>query len=122
MINKSGFNNAIDIFADKLKSIGEVDNISKYDDKILNKSCYNSLELLEVFNQYKFVLCVENSYNSGYITEKIFNAFFSKTIPIYSGSDKIDYFFNSKSFVNIENSNIEKCFDLIKELSENEVL
>lgn len=120
MINKSGFNKDIDDYVKKLNKIEKVDNISMYNDEIVGKSCYNSMELLKVFNRYKFVLCVENSYSSGYVTEKIFNVFFSKAIPIYSGSDKIETFFNKDSFVNMEDNRIENCLEKIKTLNEDE--
>lgn len=120
MVNKSGVNNKINEYVKKLNEIELVDHISKYNNKIEKKSCYNSIELLEVFNQYKFILCVENSYNDGYITEKIFNVFFSKAIPIYDGSDKIEYFFNNKSFVNIKSS--DDYIKIVKKLNDDEKL
>jgi hypothetical protein len=101
IINKSSLNPNIMKFVEKIKNIGIIDNISIYNNYIYNKSCYNSIELLQVFNKYKFIISFENSYNDGYITEKIFNVFFSKSIPIYSGSKIIDTFINKDSFVNI---------------------
>ena len=121
-INKSGFNKAnIDIVRNKLSSIGQVDYINMYDNYILDKSCYNSIELLEVFNQYKFIICFENSYNSGYITEKIFNVFFSKSIPIYSGSDMVQKYFNTNTFINVENTS-QLNIDLVRSLNTDENL
>ena len=38
-------------------------------------------------NQYKFNLCPENDAFHGYVTEKIFQAFWSDCIPIYWGAD-----------------------------------
>lgn len=102
MINKSGLNNNITKLVDELNKIEQVDNISQYNDMIKNKSCYNSLELLKVFNKYKFIICFENSYNDGYITEKIFNCLFAKTIPIYSGSDKITEYINNYTIIHIK--------------------
>jgi len=58
-----------------LAQIGKCDSIEIYKPSIKNKSCYNSLELLNVFQQYKFVFVCENSLCPGYITEKIFNCF-----------------------------------------------
>jgi hypothetical protein len=101
MINKSTLNPLISTFVSKLSSKYNVDNISMYNDIIANKSCYNSIELLEVFNKYKFILCVENSYSPGYITEKIFNCFFAKTIPIYSGHISINDYIYSDSYIDI---------------------
>ena len=106
IINKSGINKEIELYSSKLKKYGNIDNISMYNDLILNKSCYNSIELLNVFNKYKFILCFENSYNDGYITEKIFNCFFARTIPIYKGSNIISTYINQESYLKTDNVNI----------------
>ena len=105
IVNKSGFNKEISHFVDCLQNayIGKIDHISVYNNLIVNKSCYNSDELLNVFNRYKFVICFENSYLDGYITEKIFNCFFSKTIPIYKGSPIISSYISDKSFIDARN-------------------
>jgi hypothetical protein len=119
--NKSNLNNDIHKLVENLKKYGDVDHISMYDNKILNASCYNSLELLEVFNQYKFVICFENSYNDGYITEKIFNCFLAQSIPIYSGSMIVDKFLNTESFINILPNTIDKFdFSTIEILKDDE--
>lgn len=122
MVNKSGINKQIDEYVKMLNTIDKVDHISLYDDKVKNKSCFNSIELLQVFNKYKFILVVENSYSSGYITEKIFNVLFSNSIPIYSGSDIIEKFVNKDCFVNMRNNELKGCMDRIKELNTNEEL
>ena len=38
------------------------------------------------FSQYRFVLCMENFNDPGYVTEKLLNALLSGAIPIYYGS------------------------------------
>ena len=43
----------------------------------------------EVMSQYRYALCFENMAMSGYITEKIFDCFYSGTIPIYLGANDI---------------------------------
>lgn len=121
LINKSNLNSNIYKAFDMLKPYGEVDNINMYNEKITTVSCYNSVELLEVFNLYKFIICFENSYNDGYVTEKIFNCFLAKTIPIYYGSPIVDKFLNTDSFINIPNGTLE-TFDVsvIEKLRDNE--
>jgi len=114
-INKSGINNKISEVADKLSNYGKVDDISLYNNEISKVSCYNSPELLKILNKYKFIICIENSQNDGYITEKIFNCLLAKTIPIYWGSSKIKNYFNPKCFISIEENNwIDKVILLNK--------
>ena len=89
-----------------LKKIGKCDSIKDYSEKVGKKSCYFSNELLNLFNEYKFIFCSENSFTDGYITEKIFNCFFSKCIPIYLGPDDTLRYFNKKCFINVREKNI----------------
>ena len=84
-----------------LLSIDNCDLIKDFP-HLKNTSCYHSTELLNLFQQYKFVFVSENSLSDGYITEKIFNCYFSRTIPIYYGSNKITDYFNRNSFINIK--------------------
>lgn len=44
----------------------------------------------KVLSQYNFSLCFENMIMRGYITEKIFDCFYSGTIPIYLGASDIE--------------------------------
>lgn len=123
MINRSNLNSNIHYFYNLLSTIDTVDNISLYDNVISRKSCYNSVELLNVFNQYKFILCFENSYQNGYVTEKIFNCFFSGAIPIYKGAPNILDYFSESTFINVNNTNTkdENIFlDKIKYIATNE--
>jgi hypothetical protein len=64
------------------------------------------VELLDVFNQYKFVFVSENSIADGYITEKIFNCLFARTIPIYYGSKKISKYINQRAFIEVDLDNL----------------
>jgi hypothetical protein len=105
-----------------LTSIDSCDNIADYKELIEDKSCYHDVALLNLFNQYKFVFNAENSINDGYITEKIFNCFFARTIPIYYGSDKIENFFNKDTFINANNNGSIDLNNLIRNIKDNETL
>jgi len=100
----------------KLKTIGDIDVISFYKNDINDCSLYHSEKLLNLFNKYKFILCFENSYTDGYITEKIFNAFFSRSIPIYLGPNNINKYINNSSYINLLNIDLT----YINRLSNNE--
>ncbi|GAA8340159.1 glycosyltransferase family 10 [Helicobacter pylori] len=100
-------------FYDALNSIepvtggGAVKNTLGY--KVKNKN--------EFLSQYKFNLCFENSQGYGYVTEKILDAYFSHTIPIYWGSPSVAKDFNPKSFVNVHDfKNFDEAIDHIKYL------
>lgn len=53
-----------------------------------------------VISNYKFALCYENIHSlNGYITEKIFDCFFSGTVPIYLGAKNITDYIPSNCFI-----------------------
>ena len=71
------------------------ENLNNYhgevDDKIIKAS------------EYKFAFCLENMGNvEGYITEKIFDAFSSLTVPIYEGATNIGDEIPSGCFINLK--------------------
>lgn len=104
-----------------LSKFGECDFLSKYKWQIWKKSCYHSIELLNVIQNYKFAFVCENSLANGYITEKIFNCFFSRCVPIYNGSPKIESYIDKSSFINVNNLNaLAEHTDEIVELNTNE--
>lgn len=120
IINKSGLNREINIIAKIIQENGiSVDHISLYTNEISSVSCYHSHELLSVFNRYKFIICVENSYTSGYMTEKIINCFLANTIPLYKGATNIATYINPDSFVDIRDPD---WTDKLIELNNNEEL
>lgn len=51
---------------------------------------------------YKFAITMENQFENGYITEKIFNGVLGDTIPIYAGAPDVDKYLNTKRFVNVK--------------------
>ena len=117
---KHNYNNKLTTILDAIKQLGECDYIK--DITVLrDKSCYHDLTLLNVINQYKFIYCFENSINDGYITEKIFNVFFGRSIPIYFGPNDKYRYFNKNSFIDIENMD-DNIINQIKCLNENEQL
>lgn len=98
---------------DQITMYGDVDSIQDYPE-IKGKSCYHSQELLNLYSQYKFVICFENSNNEGYITEKIFNVFLAGSIPIYNGSPDIGNYLNTDSMLLFEDDKFLKKLNLIK--------
>ncbi|WQX53091.1 fucosyltransferase [Helicobacter pylori] len=84
---------------------------------VRNTLGYNVKNKSEFLSQYKFNLCFENSQGYGYVTEKILDAYFSHTIPIYWGSPSVAKDFNPKSFVNVHDfKNFDEAIDYIKYL------
>ena len=103
----------------QLYDIGDVDCITQPEfSHLVSEPCLHGRELICLLNKYKFVVCFENSKTPGYITEKIFNVFLSKSIPIYDGAPDIAKFVNERSYVQFD----DRCMRKIKLLSESQVL
>ncbi|WP_120867000.1 glycosyltransferase family 10 domain-containing protein, partial [Helicobacter pylori] len=84
---------------------------------VKNTLGYNIKNKNEFLSQYKFNLCFENSQGYGYVTEKILDAYFSHTIPIYWGSPSVAKDFNPKSFVNVHDfNNFDEAIDHVRYL------
>lgn len=49
----------------------------------------------------KFTLCFESTNHYGFVTEKITDAFYSDTIPVYYGSPTVTEIFNRDAFINV---------------------
>ncbi|WP_158653528.1 glycosyltransferase family 10 domain-containing protein [Helicobacter salomonis] len=71
----------------------------------------------EFLSQHKFNLCFENSKDHGYTTEKIVDAYFAHTIPIYWGNPVVARDFNPKSFVNVHDfKDFKEVLDYVRYL------
>lgn len=77
----------------KLKSMGNGTNkhYERYKGVVANK--------LKTLSNYKFSVCYENSEKKGYVTEKIFDCFKVKTVPVYLGAPDVSTYIDSDSFV-----------------------
>lgn len=64
----------------------------------------------------KFSLCFESTAHEGFVTEKITDAFYADTIPIYYGSSTVSDIFNEKAFINC--SNYESFDQVIQKIIE----
>lgn len=101
----------------KLSTLGRVDHIANYN--LENCSCYQSRPLLELYSQYKFIICFENSKTDGYTTEKIFNVFLSGSVPIYDGPNNVGEYFNRDAFISYDNNGV--FVDTLKGMMDNEM-
>lgn len=65
----------------------------------------------------KFSIIVEGSYNNGYLSEKIWDAFRANTIPIFYGSDSVNNVFNKNAFINCSDYNsLDEVLEVVKAL------
>jgi len=73
---------------------------------------------------YKFAICYENARDiPGYITEKIFNCFFSGCVPIYLGAPNITDYIPANTFIDKRNfKTYDDLYSYIKNMSDAEYI
>ncbi len=104
----------------KVDCAGKVMNNTDELKNLETKLNHYYLAKLEFQKQYKFSIAFENKSAPGYITEKIWHAFLSGTIPIYRGCPNIGDFFNPASFINCHDySSFDDVIDRLKEIDSN---
>jgi len=89
-------------FYNKLSKYKHIDSCGKHLNNMNGKNCpgkHNSQEFKDFVSNYKFMICFENVSKPNYFTEKLINAYYSKTIPIYWGCPNIDDYINMDSIL-----------------------
>jgi hypothetical protein len=77
-----------------------------------------------IIEKYKFYLAYENARDiPGYILEKIFDVFFSSTVPVYLGANNVTDHIPEECFIDKRNfDNYEDLYDYMKGMSDREYL
>ena len=77
----------------------------------------------EFIKKSRFSLCFESTKDEGFITEKIVEAFYADTIPVYYGSSNIKEIFNPKAFIDVSDyPSFDAAIDKILEIENDEKL
>ena len=115
----NGGSKARNLFYQKLSEYKKIDSGGKFKNNI-GYIVQNKKEFLK---NYKFSICFENSKKDGYISEKLFDAFESGTIPIYFGDDSIKQLINNKAYIHVKDqSDFEEKIELIKKIDNDDNL
>lgn len=73
-------------------------------------------EKTELQKKCKFTICPESTVHRGFITEKIFDAFYADTIPIYCGSPTAFEIINKGAYLDV--NDFDSVEDLVKRIIE----
>ncbi|ETP52459.1 hypothetical protein F442_02519 [Phytophthora nicotianae P10297] len=78
---------------------------------------YND-DAVRQYAPYKFVIAFENTRTSGYVTEKLVNAFLAGSVPIYLGDSKtVSQLFNPASFIDCGRfDDLQDCAEFVVEV------
>jgi hypothetical protein len=72
-----------------------------------------------ILKDYKFTFCFENSVFPGYITEKIFDAMFAGSVPIYLGVSDIENYVGKDTFIDLRDfKDFGQLYDYLYNMSE----
>lgn len=81
------------------------------------------LDKIRFLAQRRFNIAFENGSYPGYVTEKLLNAYYANTIPIYWGSSTVHRDFNKKSMICVNDyKDIKEVFEVINEMDNNKNL
>jgi len=97
---------------ESLQRYGEVDIYGRKFGKYIE-------DKTSVASEYRYVLAFENDFYPGYVTEKIFDAYACKSIPLYWGSLGREKAINAGSFIDASNfENFEALASHVAKISE----
>lgn len=102
---------------------------TNYKGKVNTPIHHSHISQLQKIGEYRFCICFESSYHEywswDFITERMFNCFKAKTIPIYIGCYNIeqhvpsDLFIDFRSYYNISHRNYENITEVLKNFQKN---
>jgi hypothetical protein len=99
-----------------------VDGYGKYFDKSIKNHNESNFTKKHIMQNYAFNLCPHNAIYPGLYEEKVPEAFLSKCLPITWADQNIDYDFNSKAFVNLNDHIKDNFKEIIYLLKQREYL
>ncbi len=115
------------VYCDKIR-IDFFNKLSKYkkinsSGSLLNNTGIKVKDKISYLNNFKFTIAFENSSNEGYITEKIYDAFISRTVPVYWGDPLADVEFNPEAFIFVNKyKSLDEVVNKVIELDNNDEL
>jgi hypothetical protein len=96
-------------YLDHLETVGSVSYGGPFRNNIGRtiQGDYKSNDLIQFYRQFRFVITMENSEESHYVTEKIINGFRAGIIPVYWGSPNVHCYFHNERFLTLSNDSDE---------------
>ena len=106
-------------FMKKLSEYKRVDSIGSYLNNVADGEVvdFKNSSKIDFQRSCKFSLCFESTSNLGFCTEKLTDAFYAETIPVYYGDPEVGKIFNTKAFINCHDyKDFDEVIEKIKEL------
>jgi hypothetical protein len=95
-----------------------VDSCGKFmNNGVVCPTNFTSPEYCDFISQYKFMICFENDFQDDYFTEKMINAYYSGTIPIFWGFSNIENYINLDSILYLKKDYTQgDVFEIINQI------
>lgn len=74
---------------------------------------YSYAKKRDFMKEFKFSIASESMAYPGFTTEKLYDAFYAHTIPIYWGNPEVEKEFNSRAFINCNNKSLDAVLNEI---------
>ena len=98
-VSNGGCKERNDMF-NELSKYKKVDSCGKFMNNSDNcPEDHYSKKYFDFISNYKFMICFENKTQPNYFTEKLINAYYNNTIPIYWGCSNIEDYVDMKSIL-----------------------
>ena len=100
----------------QLSSICSVDLYSEGDfcgDTPRGSVLYSDSEIVERYEGYRFVVCVEDVLSDGNISASLLYAFAAGAVPLYYGAPDIGMYFNKEAFIDLSTPHWRRDFRLL---------
>lgn len=75
-------------------------------------------DLVDVLDDYRYTILLENEIDDYYFSERLTNCFLSMTVPIYCGAKKIGNFFNADGIIQLPLDKIDSIESILSACSE----
>lgn len=114
------FNKFCEAFPDeKIEALGSVYGNYKEKHRRIEGN-HLTINTIEEYSKFKFILAIENNIKEGYVTEKIMNAFASGSVPIYQGCSKtVAKQFNKNCYIDINDfESVDECIKYVKNITD----
>lgn len=90
-----------------------------WEDKKYKNYKGTAISKIEIYKNYKYAICFENQKGlKGYITEKIWDCFICKIVPVYLGAENIDQYIPKGCYIDYRNyESVESLIAFLKNIS-----
>lgn len=97
-----------------------ISNLSEKIDMICGNGYVSIPKKIEALKDFRYSIVIENVKSGVFFTEKLIDCFMTGTVPIYYGTEKLDFYFNRLGIIEI--CSLQDLSDVLDYINENDYL